>query len=481
MPHITIDLLRRRAEHNEGCLSDLKEIALHQQDIEKIEVIGDACRQLEIIYLCNNYIPRIEGLRHLKWLKYLNLAVNNIKVIEGLEGCEALEKLDLTLNFIGDMTDIYRLRANPFLETLHLTGNPCTRTPGYRAYVVHTLPHLKDLDGSEVIKSERIAARQDEDEVTEVVDQEALKVREKERLEAEMRAKGIDPYPPHYNEKGERLYGHSAEERLQMLQEQQEMEAKKKKEADTPIPGSISAIHKELQKKAPPLTQEEELKKFGRLLMRNEGKVPFQLEEEPGAEEVILTVRPGKFIATSLLEVKVDVQCLRVWVKGKLLQVPLQTEVAADEAKVQRSTTTGELKLTVPIASHLRAMSRQERLRAWRASVQQLEERSKAFEAAAKKKKEEAKENTPTSSSAADTAAAAAAADSSSGSNAARRETAEGEEANKKKESPNADQDVAEVMKKTQEKEEEAVVEVVRQEDVIVTMDPVNGRVEDID
>lgn len=90
MGRITVALLRKRAEHNEGCLTNLVEIALHQQEIEKLEVIGETCRQLEILYLSNNYIPKIENIHLLKRLKYLNLAVNNIKVIEGLDGCESL-------------------------------------------------------------------------------------------------------------------------------------------------------------------------------------------------------------------------------------------------------------------------------------------------------------------------------------------------------------------------------------------------------
>ncbi|EPY27795.1 U2 small nuclear ribonucleoprotein A' [Strigomonas culicis] len=347
MARITPELLRRRAEHNDGCLSTLKEVALHQQDIERIEVIGDCCRQLEILYLCNNYISKIEGLRHLKWLKYINLAVNNIKVIEGLEGCEALEKLDLTLNFIEDITCVRRLLANPFLETLHLTGNPCTKTSGYRAYVVQSLPQLKDLDGNEVIKAERINARQVEEDLQEAAAAESVKYTEAERIKAEMIAQGINPFPPKYNEQGERVFGHTAEERLQMLREQQAQEEERKKKEQEPVPGSISAIHKELNKKSVPLTPEEELAKYGRHLMRNEGKVSFTIDQD-SATEFHLTVQPGKFIATSLLDVQVDVHCVRVYVKGKLLQVPVEAELAADSARVQRSQTTGELKVSVP-------------------------------------------------------------------------------------------------------------------------------------
>ncbi len=37
-------LLRKHAEHNDGILPDLEEIALHQNEIEKIENLGSLCR-----------------------------------------------------------------------------------------------------------------------------------------------------------------------------------------------------------------------------------------------------------------------------------------------------------------------------------------------------------------------------------------------------------------------------------------------------
>ncbi|KAH8605693.1 putative Leucine rich repeat Leucine rich repeat [Trypanosoma vivax] len=370
MGRITIDLLRRRAEHNEGCLSDLKEIALHQQDIEKIEVVGDACRELEILYLCNNYIPRIEGLHHLKRLKYLNLAVNNITCIEGLEGCEALERLDLTLNFVADMTCVARLRANAFLDQLHLTGNPCTKVAGYRAYVVHALPQLRELDGEEVMRSERIEARQSIDDVAVVVDEEALRVREAERVKAEMVARGVDPFPPRYNEKGERVYGHTAEERLQMLREKEEEERRKEEQRlQLERSSRIGALQAELNQRPVRLTAEEEIAKHGRLLLRNEPKLPFSIDEEArGGKEVVLTVQVPKFLSTTLLDVQVEVNHIRVLVKGKLIQVPLARDIAPSEAAVQRASVTGELVIRVPYAAHVlqevaAAKSRRERMR----------------------------------------------------------------------------------------------------------------------
>jgi len=49
-------------------------------------------------------------------LEYLNLAMNNVERIENLECCESLQRLDLTLNFVGVLTDVEKLRLNPELR-----------------------------------------------------------------------------------------------------------------------------------------------------------------------------------------------------------------------------------------------------------------------------------------------------------------------------------------------------------------------------
>jgi len=116
MPHIARALLRRRAEHNEGQLSTLEELTLHQKELEGInevsaavprsqsisisvrpcplpcmhpparteQVLGASCRKLKILYLQNNVIDRIRNLHHLKELEYLNVALNNLTRVEGL-------------------------------------------------------------------------------------------------------------------------------------------------------------------------------------------------------------------------------------------------------------------------------------------------------------------------------------------------------------------------------------------------------------
>lgn len=110
MVRITVELIRKRSEHNEGEISTLEEISLHQENIEKIEMLNHLCRDLRILLLQYNLISKIENLNKLKKLEYLNLALNNIEVIENLEGLESLKKLDLMVNFIGDLQGVNKLR-----------------------------------------------------------------------------------------------------------------------------------------------------------------------------------------------------------------------------------------------------------------------------------------------------------------------------------------------------------------------------------
>ena len=105
--------LKKRAEHNYGRLFDLEEISLHQLNIRKIENLDKFCRNLKIVYLQDNAIMKLENLKRLKQLEYLNISMNAIEVVEGLEACESLRKLDLTLNFIGKISSVCNLRKVP--------------------------------------------------------------------------------------------------------------------------------------------------------------------------------------------------------------------------------------------------------------------------------------------------------------------------------------------------------------------------------
>jgi protein TilB len=143
-------------------IANLEELALHQQHIEKIELLNKVCRHLQILLLQNNLIHKLENLHRMKELQYLNVALNNISKIQNLQFCESLVKLDLTMNFIPTegLLTVKSLRANVHLKELFLVGNPCADWHGYRQYVVGTLGTLESLDGKALKPSERIKAQQ---------------------------------------------------------------------------------------------------------------------------------------------------------------------------------------------------------------------------------------------------------------------------------------------------------------------------------
>ena len=51
-------------------------------------------------------------------------------------------------------------RENRNLRELYLMGNPCSDFPGYRDFVIATLPQIETFDGKPIEKSERIVATQ---------------------------------------------------------------------------------------------------------------------------------------------------------------------------------------------------------------------------------------------------------------------------------------------------------------------------------
>ncbi|CAJ1072925.1 protein tilB homolog [Xyrichtys novacula] len=372
MVYITEDMVRRRAEHNECQISTLEEVSLHQQDIEKIEHIDKWCRDLRILYLQNNLIPKIENVGRLKKLQYLNLALNNIEVIENLEGCESLQKLDLTVNFVGRLSSVESLQSNIHLTELFLVGNPCTEFEGYRQYVVASLPQLKFLDGTEISRSERIRAAQGLKEVKRNVreqEREYLKRRAREKEEArdekgnKERKPGsdgrwytdinnTDPGSEENKENQERKEG---TENPELDEEQQESEFWHTPCSFTPESRLEAHRHLEEKRKAKEKVNEKKPKTprtlitaDGRVMNVNEPKLDFSLTEDEENNTVVLDLAVYRHMDTSLMDVDVQPSYARVTVKGKIFQIVLPAEVRPDSSTAQRSQTTGHLVLTMP-------------------------------------------------------------------------------------------------------------------------------------
>ncbi|XP_071451582.1 dynein axonemal assembly factor 11 isoform X1 [Hetaerina americana] len=335
---ITIDLIRKRAEHNEGEVSTLEEIALHQEEIEKIEHIQNWCKDLQILYLQNNIISRIENLGKLKKLVYLNLALNNIEKIENLQGCESLEKLDLTLNFVGDLRDVCTLQSNYNLKHLFLLGNPCTDYEGYRDYVSTVLPSLVTLDGTDISRSERIIASQCfpyyKDQILQHYN-EYRKQREKEKDDAKNRNVSLPNLEKEeeIREYWSRMTANTPETRVQLVKDSKMMKegsTKPKENKDTKKPRRLFS-------------------ESGRPLNMNEANIKFKLCEDDEGRNLILDVAVYRYLDTSYLDVDVQPTHVKVMIKGKIFQIVHDNEICIDKTTAKRSTTTGHLVITMPL------------------------------------------------------------------------------------------------------------------------------------
>ncbi|CAE1329435.1 LRRC6 [Acanthosepion pharaonis] len=361
MVRITEDLIRKRAEHNNCEISTLEEVSLHQQDIERIENLDKWCRELKILYLQSNLIPKIENVSRLKKLDYLNLALNNIERIENLEGCESLRKLDLTVNFIGELTSIKCLKDLYHFNELFLTGNPCTQFEGYRDYVIATLPNLKFLDGKEIEKSERILALQDlkSNEKKIIKHQEKyFKEREEQKAKANKSTNSNDKENGFPDSESTKSSEEQENKRATKEKTEEELEKEFWDEVVPFTPESRIEVHKHLEKlrtKDSDGDLPEKEKKIRRLFADdgrpfniNEAKVDFHLTDDTDANAFILDLACYRYLDTNLLEVDVQPLYVRVIIKGKIFQLGLNEEVNTDSSYAKRSQVTGNLLITMP-------------------------------------------------------------------------------------------------------------------------------------
>uniref|UniRef100_A0A663NAC0 Leucine-rich repeat-containing protein 6 n=1 Tax=Athene cunicularia TaxID=194338 RepID=A0A663NAC0_ATHCN len=343
---ITEDLVRRRAEHNNCEIFSLEEISLHQQEIEKLEYLDKWCRDLKILYLQNNLIPKIENVGKLKKLEYLNVALNNIERIENLEGCEELKKLDLTANFIGELSSIETLKYNIHLKELFLVGNPCTEFEGYRQFVVATLHQLKCLDSKEIECSERIQALQNYPEVKQKIreqEQAYLLKRAREKEEAQRRMQerkdkkqnqmesehGFDSPDSLQDKENHQAEGDGEQEMWRTVEDDEE-DRRFWEELTPYTPESRLETHRYIEEKRRAKDNIRESKK--------REKSPWRLVT---AEGKVLNVNVPKYI-------NLCPTYIQVLVKGKPFQFVLPEEVKPDSSSAKRSQTTGHLVVSMP-------------------------------------------------------------------------------------------------------------------------------------
>ena len=340
MVQITVDMVRKKAEHHDGLLAPLEEIALHQENIEKIEFIQDWCPKLKILLMQSNLIAKIENLNKLKHLAYLNLALNNIEIIENLERCESLQKLDLTLNFIGEIVTIENLVGNYNLENLYLTGNPCTDYENYRDFVIATLPQLASLDGRDIERSERIKALQNLPLIRSDIlyDQKNYiyeRTKQKSRLEKDIQDKWSNEYKDmNTDEITKKFWSEKTEHAPEVRYEIERMRVLKSKSY-------------EVEKKDDHVRQVKFFTSDGRPFNINQPKINFKFTDTlPDVYKLDLAIY--KYLDTSLLDIDIQANYVRVTIKSKVFQLHLPEEIEITNSTAQRSQVTGHLVITLP-------------------------------------------------------------------------------------------------------------------------------------
>jgi protein TilB len=332
MGRITQELLRKRAEHNDGILSTLEEISLHQENIERIENLEFYCRHIKILYLQDNIIEKLENLDKLKELEYLNMAVNSISKIENLEKCESLKKLDLTMNFV-DIEDLKEscdcLSKVDSLREIYLTGNPCEKFKYCKQYVIGRCPQLIIYNGDEIKKSERIKAK------------EMMPIMEKE-LEKESREHVIfkqnDP-----GQKDPNKYSVEYRRKLYKDLEKEKLENERRKKEES---SKGSLWDEPTIKEVPPPVYKEN----GEVRICNQGRYEVFLDEDIYTTAITtFRIKLPKFLDTSKIKVDLNPNYVRIDVKGKITQWRFENDIIVEKATVQRSTTTGVLEIKAPI------------------------------------------------------------------------------------------------------------------------------------
>ncbi|XP_076063602.1 touch insensitive larva B [Oratosquilla oratoria] len=349
---LTLDQLRRRAEHNEGELSTLEEVALHQLGLEGVDQLHRWCPRLKILLLQGNLLADLGPIGRLRELEYLNVALNNLESLGDLGRCEALRKVDLTANFVTNLTSLASLQDLPNLEEVYLTGNPCTDYEGYREWLVCALPQITTLDGNRITKAERLRALQRMDAVSRAVhrDQKAAienRRRQKENYEQEAlmenfeKEKKTDDNDDDDDDDDKFWHEnsvHSPEERVFM---QREMDRRRQKAERKSSNKSEELFNP--QRKPPRLFSRD-----GRPLNVNQARVEFDLKEDLELGAFVLEVHTYRYLDPSQLKADVEPWYVRVAVKGRVLQLVLLEEVRTSLCTAQRSQTTGHLVITMP-------------------------------------------------------------------------------------------------------------------------------------
>ncbi|KAK2725069.1 hypothetical protein QYM36_001502 [Artemia franciscana] len=261
----------------EASLTELKELSLVNQRFSTVDGIGD--------------------IRKLKHLKRVNLTLNLLGSIEKLGSLEELEIADFSCNNIASVSEVCEeLKECLKLNDLTLLGNPCTRSPNYRNYVIASLPQLLRLDHVEITRLDKIQATAD-----------------------------LENYTKEF-------------ETFQKTQNMDNNEPERKKSQETPRNWPNPPDFR--------FHRPRTLEIRGKMLNVNEGNFIYDVKECENFYEMELSV--PKFVYSDDIGVDVQKTYVRVDVKGNVFQLVFNENIDSQNSKAQRSLATGKLYIRMP-------------------------------------------------------------------------------------------------------------------------------------
>lgn len=212
------------------------------------------------------------------------------------------------------------------LKDLYITGNPCEKWEGCKEYIIANLLNLNFYNGTEVLKSERIKALQN----LERLETELVKAAKENII-----VKENDPDKDNPNR-------YTKEYRRTIYKELEDERIKKEEEKKK----SNKSWYDEEPKDPPSVYKEN-----GDIRVCNQGRYDFFIDQDIYKTGITtFELKLPKYMHTSNIVVDVNPHYIRIEAKGKVTQLKLDHEILAEKATIQRSTTTGHLLITAPIA-----------------------------------------------------------------------------------------------------------------------------------
>ncbi|NXK65589.1 LRGUK protein, partial [Sylvietta virens] len=116
-----------------------------------------------------NQIEKVDGLKSVKSLQWVDLSNNKINSLQGLEEHDLLEMINLHHNQVAELSELKWLSDLPLLRVLNLLKNPLQEQKGYWLSAIFLLLQVTELDLKRVSVEEKVAAVNKEDPPPEVV------------------------------------------------------------------------------------------------------------------------------------------------------------------------------------------------------------------------------------------------------------------------------------------------------------------------